>query len=308
MTKIAIGEYLQSLANSNSGGNLGLDSSKCYTYQEIINLDRFSISEVLDNNMLVKESLITYNSTQNVEITVTGLCKFDNNGSTFTFTLSSSNPVDVDLTVTILFSYMYERNGLGAFGNGSATANILAGGTSGLGSITSTRTNITSFNLSSATINPTSTDSQTYSAVLGSTEIVDNTTSTATTITWQCEDTTASGFMRFVWFDNTQTLTPEMIYNQLSQNNNFLTWQKSSAVIGNTQTVTSIIANSPTFDGSTTSIDVSGSSSTTRQILKIVTYKSSPSSVDDVSVQTVYITPNTNNVITLPVLACSDIK
>ena len=272
-------------------------------------MDRFSISEVLDNNMLVKESLITYNSTQNVEITVTGLCTFDNNGSTFTFTLSSSNPVDVDLTVTILFSYRYERNGLGVVGNGSATANILAGGTSGLGATSSTHTNIVSFNLSSATINPTSTDSQTYSAVLGSTEIVDNTTGTATTITWQCEDAIASetGRMQFAWFDSTQVLTPEMIYNILIQPDIKRMWLETLVYIDSVQIVTSITANSSALDGSTTSIDVSGSSNTTIQILKIATYKNSPSSVDDVSVQTVYITPNTNNVITLPVLACYDI-
>lgn len=301
MTKIATGSYLQSLATNGGGGSLGLTSSKCYTYQSILELDGFSISSVLDNGRLVKESLITYSSTQNIEITVTGLCTFDNDGSTFTFTLSSSNPVDTNLTVTILFSYRYERNGLGAVGSGSATANIYAGGTSGLGSTSSTHTNITSFNLSSATINPTSTDSQTYSAVLGSTEIVDNTTSTATTITWQCEDTTASGFMRFAWFDNTQILTPEMIYNNLT--NISRRWIESSAIIGNTQTVTTITANSPAFDGSTTQIDVSGSSSTTRQILQIVTYRAPASSADDVSVQTVYITPNTNNVITLPAIA-----
>ena len=306
MTKIATGSYLQSLANSNSERNLGLDSSKCYTYQEIINLDRFSISEVLDNNMLVKESLIIYSSTQNVEITITGLCTFDNNGSTFAFTLSSSNPVDVDLTITILFSYRYEKKGLGAYGNGSATANILAGGTSGFGATSSTRTNITSFNLSSATINPTSTDSQTYSAVLGSTEIVDNTTNTATTITWQCEDTTASGYMRYAWFDSTQILTAETLYNRLIQQNLTSPWLELSAKIGNTQTVTSIIANSPTLDGSTTSIDVSGSSSTLSQILRIATYKSAPTSVNDVSIQTVRIRPNTNNVITLPVIAIQD--
>lgn len=304
MTKIAIGEYLQSLANSNSGVNLGLDSSKCYTYQEIINLDRFSISEVLDNNMLVKESLITYNSTQNVEITVTGLCTFDNNGSTFAFTLYSSKPVDTNLTVTISFNYSYTDRGLNVVGLGEATANIFAGGTSGIGATSSTHTNINSFRLTEVTINPTSTNSQIYSSILGSTEIVDNTTNTATTITWACEDPTASGYMRFAWFDNTQMLTPEMIYNNLT--NISYRWLESSAIIGDTQTVTNIIANSPAFDGSTTSIDVSGSSNTTRQILKIATYQLPASSADDVSVQTVYITPNTNNVITLPVTALSD--
>lgn len=60
MTKIATGSYLQSLATNGGGGSLGLTSSKCYSYQSILELDGFSISSVLDNDRLVKESLIRY--------------------------------------------------------------------------------------------------------------------------------------------------------------------------------------------------------------------------------------------------------
>lgn len=302
MTKIATGSYLQSLVTNGGGGSLGLTSSKCYTYQSILELDGFSISSVLSNGRLVRESLITYSSTQNVEITVTGSCSISNSGSIFSFQLSTSNPVDVDLTVTIRFGYSYSKGGLTSFGTGSATATIRSGGTSGFGSTSSTRTGIVTFNLSSATINPTSSDSQTYSATLGSTEIVDNTTSTATTITWACEDETVSDgeLLNFAWFDNTGTLTPEMIYNRLQNHQNM--WIQMSARVGATQTVTNITANSSNLDGSTTTVDVSSSSSTLIQILRIVTY-SNPSSADDINIQTVYITPGVDNVITLPAAA-----
>lgn len=60
MTKIATGSYLQSLATNGGGGSFGLTSSKCYTYQSILELNGFLISSVLDNDRLVKESLISY--------------------------------------------------------------------------------------------------------------------------------------------------------------------------------------------------------------------------------------------------------